>query len=58
MSIGFSDDDRHNVAAVRTYIETVLVHRFPTVKFCIYDTSDGAGANKMMISGQLELPLE
>ncbi len=58
ISIGFSDDDRHNVAAVRTYIETVLVHRFPTVKFCIYDTSDGAGANKMMISGQLELPLE
>jgi hypothetical protein len=58
ISIGFSDDDRHNVAAVRDYIENVLVHRFPSVKFCIYDTSDGAGAHKMMISGQMELPLE
>jgi hypothetical protein len=58
MSIGFSDDDRHNVTAVQRYIETVLVRRFPTIKFCIYDTSDGAGAHKMMISGQLELPLE
>lgn len=58
MSIGFSDDDRHNVIAVQRYIETVLVRRFPTIKFCIYDTSDGAGAHKMMISGQLELPLE
>ncbi len=58
ISIGFSDDDRHNVAAVRDYIEKVLVRQFPTVKFCIYDTSDGSGAHKMMISGQLELPLE
>lgn len=58
ISIGFSDDDQYNVVAVRDYIETVLVHRFPSVKFCIYDTSDGAGVNKMMISGQLELPLE
>ncbi len=58
ISIGFSDDDPHNVEAVRDYIERVLVRRFPTVKFCVYDTSDGAGAHKMMISGQLELPLE
>lgn len=58
ISIGFSDDDPHNVQAVRDYIERVLVRRFPTVKFCVYDTSDGAGAHKMMISGQLELPLE
>lgn len=58
ISIGFSDDDRHNVAAVRDYIENVLIRRFPTVKFCIYDTSDGAGAHKMMISGQMELALE
>ncbi len=58
ISIGFSDDDPHNVAAVRDYIERVLVRRFPTVKFCIYDTSDGTGAHKMMISGQLELGLE
>ena len=58
ISIGFSDDDSHNVEAVREYIEQVLVRRFPGVKFCVYDTSDGAGAHKMMISGQLELPLE
>ncbi len=58
ISIGFSDDDPFNVRAVRDYIEQVLVHRFPSVKFCVYDTSDGQGAHKMMISGQLELPLE
>ena len=58
ISIGFSDDDKHNVEAVRRYIEDVLVRRFPEVKFCVYDTSDGMGAHKMMISGQLELPLE
>ncbi len=58
ISIGFSDDDPHNVEAVREYIERVLVRRFPSVKFCVYDTSDGDGAHKMMISGQLELPLE
>ena len=57
-SIGFSDDDPRNVKAVQEYIERVLSRRFPTVKFCVYDTSDGAGAHKMMISGQLELPLE
>ena len=58
ISIGFSDDDPRNVKAVQEYIERVLSRRFPTVKFCVYDTSDGAGAHKMMISGQLELPLE
>lgn len=58
ISIGFSDDDTRNVRAVQAYIEAELVRRFPTVKFCVYDTSDGAGAHKMMISGQLELPLE
>ena len=58
ISIGFSDDDPRNVKAVQEYIERVLSRRFPTVKFCVYDTSDGAGVHKMMISGQLELPLE
>lgn len=58
ISIGFSDDDTHNVQAVQQYIEEVLVRRFPTVKFCVYDTSDGQGAHKLTISGQMELPLE
>ncbi len=58
ISIGFSDDDPFNIIAVQNYIEQVLVRRFPSVKFCVYDTSDGQGAHKMMISGQLELPLE
>ncbi len=58
MAVGFSDDDPHNVAAVRAYIEQVLARHFPSVRFCVYDTSDGAGAHKMMVSGQLELPLE
>ena len=58
MAIGFSDDDRHNVEAVRKFIEDELAHRFPGVKFCVYDTSDPeGGVHKMMISGQLELPL-
>jgi len=58
ISVGFSDDDPYNIEAVREYIERVLARRFPGVKFCVYDTSDGTGAHKMMVSGQLELPLE
>lgn len=58
MAIGFSDDDRHNVEAVRQFVADELAHRFPGVKFCVYDTSDPEGGiHKMMISGQLELPL-
>ncbi|MEG1552409.1 MAG: hypothetical protein RR133_00420 [Kiritimatiellia bacterium] len=59
IAVGFSDDDPHNVEAVRKYIEQVLVYRFPTVKFCVYDTSEPeSGTHKMMISGQMELGLE
>ncbi len=59
MAIGFSDDDVHNIEAVRRYIAEVLAHRFTGVKFCVYDTSDAeGGVHKMMISGQMELPLE
>ena len=59
VALGFSDDDPHNVAAVQAYIEDELVRHFPTCKFCIYDTSDpGNGARKVIISGQMELPLE
>ena len=58
ISVGFSDDDAHNVAAVQDYITRVLARRFPSVKFCIYDTSDASGAHKIEISGQMELPLE
>ncbi len=58
ISIGFSDDDPYNVTAVQTYLEQDLARRFPAVKFCVYDTSDGMGAHKIMISGQLELPFE
>ena len=58
IAVGFSDDDPHNVEAVRIYIEQVLTRRFPDVKFCVYDTSDGTGAQKMVISGQMELPLK
>lgn len=58
VSVGFSDDDPHNVVAVHDYIAHVLSRRFPALKFCVYDTSDGAGAHKVTIAGQLELPLE
>jgi hypothetical protein len=47
-SIGFSDDDPHNVAAVRDYIQSDLIRRFPSIKFCVYDTSDTeTGVHKM-----------
>ncbi|MDO5462308.1 MAG: hypothetical protein Q4F99_02335 [bacterium] len=52
-SIGFSDDDPHNVAAVRDYIQNDLIRRFPAIKFCVYDTSDPeTGTHKMTFSRQ------
>jgi len=57
VSVGFSDDDPANVAAVESYIRTVLARHFPGVKFCVYDTSDPDSANgrKIVVSGQLDL---
>ena len=59
ISIGFSDDDPVNVAAVQRYIEEALGTRFPSVRFCVYDTSDPTIENgrKVIVSGQMDLGL-
>jgi hypothetical protein len=40
ISIGFSDDDRRNIEAVRAFIRRELAREYPGVKFVVYDTSD------------------
>ena len=56
ISVGFSDDDARNVAAVEEYIQQELAKRFPGIKFCVYETSDPARADgrKVVVSGQLD----
>lgn len=56
ISVGFSDDDIGNVAAVETYIQEELSRRFPSIKFCVYDTSDPSlqDGRKVVVSGQLD----
>jgi len=56
ISVGFSDDDLGNVAAVERYIQEELSLRFPSVKFCVYDTSDPSltDGRKVVVSGQLD----
>ncbi len=56
ISVGFSDDDLGNVEAVSKYIKDELSRRFPSIKFCVYDTSDPALADgkKVTISGQMD----
>lgn len=60
VSVGFSDDDAHNVAAVVSFIEQDLAREFPWIRFVVYDTSDPAlpRGRKIVITGQLELPLD
>ncbi len=57
ISVGFSDDDPGNVAAVADFIRTTLRKRFPAVKFVVYDTSDPEieKGHKLVVSGQLGL---
>lgn len=56
ISVGFSDDDLGNVAAIERYIQEELSKRFPSIKFCVYDTSDPAltDGRKVVVSGQLD----
>ncbi len=56
ISVGFSDDDLGNVAAIERYIQEELSGRFPGIKFCVYDTSDPAlvDGRKVVVSGQLD----
>ena len=57
ISVGFSDDDPANVAAVADFIRHTLAERFPAVKFVVYDTSDPdvEKGHKLVVSGQLPL---
>jgi len=57
VSVGFSDDDPGNIAAVSSYIASELKDRFPNVKFVVYDTSAPhvEGGRKITVSGQLDL---
>lgn len=59
ISVGFSDDDVGNVTAVTDFIRSELSARFPTIKFCVYDTSDPTitDGRKVTVSGQLDLGL-
>lgn len=60
ISVGFSDDDSHNVKAVETFLEQELAREFPEIRFVIYDTSDPAQprGRKIIVQGQLELDLD
>ena len=57
VSVGFSDDDPGNVAAVADFIRHTLSERFPSVKFVVYDTSDPdvEKGHKLVVSGQMAL---
>lgn len=51
VSLGFSDDDPHNVLAVEAYLRTALARAFPDFKFVVYDTSNRskAGGRKIVV---------
>ncbi len=54
ISMGFSDDDPHNVAAVTDYLNQELARQFPDVKFVVYNTADPANIKqrKVVIRGK------
>jgi hypothetical protein len=51
VSVGFSDDDPHNVSAVMDYVRRELVRKFPHFRFVVYDTSNRGkrGGRKVVI---------
>lgn len=59
ISVGFSDDDAHNVGEVARFIEEELAAEFPDIRFVVYDTSDPAlpRGRKIVLRGQLEFDL-
>lgn len=60
ISVGFSDDDPHNIKAVEAFIANRLAREFAGIKFVIYDTSDPEQeyGRKIIVTGQLELDFE
>ena len=53
VSVGFSDDDAHNVQSIERYLREEISERHPDVKFVIYDTSDAKHpiGRKIVIQG-------
>ncbi len=60
ISVGFSDDDAHNVQSVEEFLRDDLSKAYPDVRFVVYDTSDPdlPRGRKIVITGQLELDLD
>lgn len=54
ISMGFSDDDPHNVDAIEGFLDEELAREFPDIKFVVYDTSDPSVPNgrKIVIRGK------
>ena len=54
VSMGFSDDDPHNVKSIISFLDAELAKEFPDVKFVVYDTSDPQAekARKIVIRGK------
>ena len=52
VSMGFSDDDPNNLAAVETFLRRELARRFPAFRFVVYDTSNPRrrGGRKIVVS--------
>ena len=48
LSIGFSDDDKENIEAIKDLIKDDLLDLYPEINFVIYDTSEG-NKNKLII---------
>lgn len=48
MSVGFSDDDIHNVNSMIEYIEDELHDMYPHIRFVVYDTSS-KGKSKIVV---------
>ena len=48
LSIGFSDDDKENIEAIKSLIQDDLLDLYPDINFVIYDTSEG-NKNKLII---------
>jgi hypothetical protein len=59
VSVGFSDDDPHNVEAVEDFLRKELARAFPDFKFVVYDTSDRrrAGGRKIVIRKSRQQPV-
>lgn len=54
VSIGFSDDDIHNVRAIEEYLREALAKALPRFKFVVFDTSDAeaTGGRKVVIQAE------